>query len=269
MTVTLIVSMALVGCFSGFMAGLLGLGGGLIMVPFLTYFLRNENLNPNLPVKMAIATSMAIIVFTSISSVRAHHKLGKVQWRIVFSFIPGIVLGSALASSWVFPALKGATLSILFGLFVGFLATRMFIDKKPKPTRQLPNTPGMLGAGSIIGFLSGLVGAGGAFVSVPFMTWCNVPMHLAVATSAAMGLPIALSNVVGYIYSGWDVADLPAYTLGYIWLPALISMASCSVITAPMGARMAHRLPVVKLKRIFALMMYFLAGYMLYTGINS
>ena len=145
----------------------------------------------------------------------------------------------------------------------------MFLNKRPKPTRQLPGFKGLFGMGSVIGFLSGLVGAGGAFVSVPFMTWCNVAIHNAVATSAALGFPIALANVLGYIIAGQNVANLPAYSFGYIWLPALAIIASCSVLLAPWGARAAHRLPVAQLKRVFASVLYLLAAYMLYTAFSA
>ena len=134
-----------------------------------------------------------------------------------------------------------------FGLFVGFSATQMFLDKKPEPSRQVPGFAGLLTAGSGIGFLSGLVGAGGGFISVPFMTWCNVAIHNAVATSAALGFPIALFNALGYVYSGWGTEGLPTASLGYVWVPAWLAMTSCSMLTAPWGARSAQKLPVQKL----------------------
>jgi uncharacterized membrane protein YfcA len=115
--------------------------------------------------------------------------------------------------------------------------------------------------------VSGLVGAGGGFISVPFMAWCNVAIHQAVATSAALGFPIALANVTGYVISGFQLTDLPAYSLGYVWLPGLLVIAVCSVTTAPLGASTAHKLPVKALKKIFAGILYLLAGYMLYRGL--
>lgn len=239
------------------------------MVPFISAILSARGLAPGLAVKMAIATSMASIVFTSISSVRAHHRKGAVRWDIVKSLAPGIVLGGLAASVGVFSVLKGSALALVFAVFVGFSATQMFLDKKPAPTRQIPGTAGLLGAGGVIGFLSGLVGAGGGFVSVPFMTWCNVAIHNAVATSAALGFPIAVSNVIGYAISGQTVEGLPPYSFGYIWLPALVVVASGSVMTAPVGARAAHALPVKKLKRLFAALLYVLAAYMLYKGLWS
>lgn len=263
----LIIQLALLGLGTGFLAGLLGIGGGMLMVPFITIILSGRGVGPDLSVKMAIATSMATIIFTSISSVRAHHKRGAVRWELVRGLAPGIVLGGAIASLGVFALLKGTWLALFFAAFVSFSATQMFLDRKPAPTRQVPGTVGLMGAGGVIGFLSGLVGAGGGFVSVPFMTWCNVAIHNAVATSAALGFPIALANVVGYVVSGQSVQDLPPYSFGYIWLPALGVIAVCSVLTAPLGARAAHKLPVKQLKRVFASILYLLAAYMLYKGL--
>ena len=265
----LIVELALLGVGTGFLAGLLGIGGGMLMVPFITIILANRHVSPDLAVKMAIATSMATIMFTSISSVRAHHRRGAVRWEIVKRLAPGIVIGSIVASLGVFALLKGSYLAIFFGLFVSFSATQMFLDKKPKPTRQMPGAGGQMAAGGFIGFLSGLVGAGGGFISVPFMTWCNVPIHNAVATSAALGFPIAVANVMGYVISGQTVQNLPEASFGYIWLPALVVIAVTSFFTAPLGARAAHSIPVGKLKRVFACLLYVLAAYMLYKGLSS
>ena len=263
----LILELAALGLVTGFLAGLLGIGGGMIMVPFISAILSGRGVEPGLAVKMAIATSMATIIFTSVSSVRAHHKKGAVRWDIVKALAPGIVLGAMVASLGVFALLKGASLYFVFAAFVAFSGSQMFLDKKPAPTRQLPRTAGLLGAGGVIGALSGLVGAGGGFVSVPFMTWCNVAIHNAVATSAALGFPIALANVVGYVIAGQGLQGVPPYSFGYLWLPALVVIASCSVLMAPLGARAAHALPVKKLKRAFAVVLFTLAIYMLYKGI--
>jgi len=269
LTPLLIFELAVLGLGTGFLAGLLGIGGGMLMVPFITFILSAQGVEADLAVKMAIATSMATIIFTSISSVRAQHKRGAVRWDIVKGLAPGIVLGSLIASMGVFALLKGSWLAFFFASFVSFSATQMLLDKKTKPTRTIPGTPGLIGAGGVIGFLSGLVGAGGGFVSVPFMTWCNVAIHNAVATSAALGFPIALANAVGYIIAGQNVQDLPAGAVGYIYLPALLVIACVSVLMAPLGVRAAHALPVKSLKRVFAGLLYTLAAYMLYKGITA
>lgn len=260
--------LAVLGVCTGFLAGLLGIGGGMIMVPFLTYLLALKGAAPDLAVKMAIATSMATIVFTSISSVRAHHKRGAVRWDLVKSLTPGILLGGMVASLGVFSLLKGAWLALFFAFFVGFSATQMMLDKKPAPTRQMPGTAGSVTAGGVIGFLSGLVGAGGGFVSVPFMVWCNVAVHSAVATSAALGFPIALTNALGYVVAGQSLTQLPEGSVGYIYLPALLVISVTSVVMAPLGVKAAHALPVAKLKRVFASVLYVLAAYMVYKGLS-
>ncbi len=263
----LVVELLALGCFTGFLAGLLGIGGGMLLVPFMTLILSQHGVAAALSVKMAIATSMATILFTSISSVRAHHKRGAVRWDLVRTLAPGIVLGGLVAGAGVFALLKGTTLALVFALFVGFSATQMLLNKKPAASRQMPGAPGRLAAGGVIGFISGLVGAGGGFISVPFMTWCNVPMHNAVATSAALGFPIALANTVGYVVGGWSLANPLPGAVGYLWLPALAVIATASVLFAPLGARAAHAMNVQQLKRVFAGMLYLLAAYMLYKAL--
>ena len=265
----LILELAALGLTTGYMAGLLGIGGGMLIGPFLTLILSHRGLSADLSIKMAIATSMATIMFTSISSVRAHHQRGAVRWDVVKGLAPGIVLGGMIASIGIFSLLKGSWLAIFFSLFVGFSATQMFLDKKPKATRQMPGTAGQMAAGTLIGCLSGLVGAGGGFISVPFMVAHNVRILNAVATSAALGFPIALANTVGYVVSGSALADLPPYSLGYVWLPGLAVIATCSVLTAPLGAKMAHRLPIATLKKVFSAVLYSLSAYMLFKGLSS
>jgi uncharacterized protein len=162
---------------------------------------------------------------------------------------------------------RGAGLALCFAAFIGVSATQMLLDRKPHPSRQLPGTAGLTAVGSGIGLLSGLVGAGGAFLTVPFMVWCNVSIHSAVATSAALGFPIALSNSLGYVVGGWSLPpELPG-TVGYLYLPALAILSIASVLMAPVGARVTHRTDVRPLKRAFALLLYALAGYMLYRGL--
>jgi uncharacterized membrane protein YfcA len=264
----LIVELLVLGVFTGFLAGLLGIGGGMVMVPFMTLLLTAKGLPSAYVVKIAIATSLATICFTSLSSVWSHHKRGAVRWDVVKLFAPGIVVGSLLGAQ-VAKALPSPVLAFLFALFVAFSGTQMLLDRKPKPTRQLPGGVGMFASGGGIGVLSALVGAGGGFISVPFMTWCNVPIHKAVATSAALGFPIAVAGTVGYIVAGWSLQGMPSGTLGFLYLPALVTIAIASVMTAPLGARAAHSMNVRQLKRVFALMLYALAAYMLYKAFSG
>ncbi|OGB22221.1 MAG: hypothetical protein A3I66_17780 [Burkholderiales bacterium RIFCSPLOWO2_02_FULL_57_36] len=263
MDVSLILAFLILGSATGFAAGLLGIGGGMLLVPFITFLMVTQEFPKELIIHMAIATSLATIMFTSISSVRAHHKRGAVSWNIVKLLAPGILIGSWIGP-WIGKHLSSSGLALFFAAFVAFSATQMLLNKKPPASHDLPKAPGMLGAGGIIGILSGLVGAGGGFVSVPFMMWCNVKIHNAVATSAALGFPIALAGTLSNIYYGMSTPGLPAGSLGFIYLPALLVISAASVLTAPLGARTAHKLPVKSLKRIFAVLLYALAAYMLY-----
>lgn len=264
--VALYLELIVLGIGAGFLAGLLGIGGGMVLVPFLTALLTSQavGVSADLGVKMAIATSMATIVFTSASSVYAHQRRGALRWDLVKLLAPGIVIGSLVASAGVFALLKGRWLAAGFGVFVAWSALKMLQARKAGADKPLPGPAGLAAAGGGIGFMSGMVGAGGGFISVPYMTNRSVPMHTAVATSAALGFPIALTNVAGYIWSGLQAPNLPPHALGYVWLPGLVTIAIFSMLTAPFGAKAAHALPVLKLKRIFACLLLLLAAYMLY-----
>jgi uncharacterized protein len=262
----LIIELLLLGACGGFLAGLLGIGGGMVLVPFMTFFLSQVGFPESLIIKTAIATSLSTICFTSLSSVRAHARRGMVRWDLVPAFVPGLIVGSLVGAHLV-KMLSAVFLTLWFALFVGFSATQMVRDKKTKPTRHLPGPWGLGLIGIVIGLLSAVVGAGGGFISVPFMTWCNVPIHQAVGTSAALGFPLALAGTVGYIWSGWSLEGLPSGTLGFIFWPALFIIASASVCTAPIGAKTAHAMNVKQLKRSFGVVLYLLAAYMLYKAI--
>jgi len=261
--VLLITELLALGVSVGFLAGLLGVGGGMMMVPFMSYLLTQRGVEPGLAVKMAIATSMACVLFTSISSGRAHNKLGAVRWDIARAMAPGIVVGGLAAGAGAFALLKGQGLALGFACFIGYTALKMLRDHKPRPGRQMPGAVGTAGVGAGIGFISGLLGAGGAFLSVPFMTWCNVPPRHAVGTSAALGFPIALSATAGYVISGWGLAPALPGAWGYLYLPALVVVAAASMSLAPLGARMAQTIDVLLLKRFFAVMLLALAASML------
>jgi uncharacterized membrane protein YfcA len=219
-------------------------------------------------VHMAVATSLATILFTSASSVRAHHQRGAVLWHIVKFLAPGIVAGSLLGAQ-IAGRLPTAVLALLFATFVGFSATQMILDRKPKVLGEMPRPPGMFAAGGVIGVLASLFGAGGGFVSIPFMVRCNVKIHNAVATSAALGFPIAAAGTIGYVIAGWSVPAMPSGSVGFIYLPALFSVAVASVLMAPLGARTAHAMNTKALKRAFAVLLYVLAGYMLYKAYRT
>jgi uncharacterized membrane protein YfcA len=268
MTGTLLAALLAMGLFSGFAAGLLGIGGGMILVPFMTMVFTALRFPPRLIVHMAIATGLATILFTSISSVRAHHRQGAVRWDIVRLFTPGILAGSWIGP-WIGKQMNAVAMALFFAMFVAAAATQMLINKKPAGTRQLPGKGGMFAGGGGIGLLSGLVGAGGGFVSIPIMTWFSVRIHQAVATSAALGFPVALAGTLSNIWFGRGEAGLPPHSLGFIYLPALAIIATSSVLMAPLGARTAHRWPVQRLRRVFAYILYALAIYMLWKGLAS
>ena len=270
MSIQIILALAALGCCTGFLAGLLGIGGGMVLTPVLTLLLAYAGIPIEHIVHVAIATSMGTILFTSLSSVRAHAKRGAVLWNVVFAMAPGILVGGLLGAQ-ISGALPTFWVAMIFAVFVYFSAAKMFLNTKPTPSRHLPGTAGMFGAGTVIGVISALVGAGGGFISVPFMTWCNVKMHNAVGTSAAFGFPIAFAGTIGYIISGWGLTGLPGwpYTIGYIHLPALICVAATSIFFAPLGAKVAHATDTKPLKRIFACMLFVLASYMLWKAISS
>lgn len=213
---------------------------------------------------MALATSMAAIIVTSISSLRAHHQHQAVIWSVVLAIAPGIIAGT-FAGAVVAAMIPTVPLAIFFVVFMSYVALQMMLNVKPKPSRELPGKLGLSAVGMLIGVVSALVAIGGGSLSVPFMTWCNVKLQNAIGTSAAIGLPIALSGSLGYWLSGWHIEAMPALSFGYIYLPAVLSMTVLSVITAPVGASLAHRLPVATLKKLFAIMLIALSSKMLHT----
>jgi uncharacterized protein len=251
-----------VGMIAGVLAGLLGVGGGLIIVPMVVFALTWQGAPGEHVMHIALGTSMASIIFTSLSSFWAHHKHGAVHWTVVRRIVPGILtgtfLGSCLASVLSTKFLKG-----FFVLFIYYVALQMLTKRTPKPSRSLPGTAGMFGVGNAIGVVSSLVGIGGGTLSVPFMMWCNIAVHEAIGTSAAIGFPIAIGGTVGYIFNGWHVSNLPGHSIGFIYFPALAGIVCASMLTAPLGVRLAHSLPVARLKSFFAVLLLFVGTRML------
>ena len=252
------------GLLVGFVAGLLGVGGGLIIVPVLIALFQTYAIATGIEPQLALGTSLASIFFTSISSMRAHHRHGALEWSLVRRITPGILAGTLLGALLA-SQLSAYVLKLCFTLFLFYAATQMWLDFIPRPHRNLPGVAGTTLAGAVIGAVSSWVGIGGGTLSVPFMLWHNLPLHRAIATSSAIGLPIAVAGAIGYVLGGWDSVSLPEYSLGFVYLPALTGIVLGSVLTAPLGARTAHRLPVRPLKRIFALLLYVLAARMVFT----
>lgn len=258
----------LMGLFVGYFAGLLGIGGGLILVTLMVYLFKLQGFPADRLLHLALGTSITSIVFTSISSLRAHHKHGAVRWDIVRACSVGLVAGTLLGTV-VADSLKSSYLAVFFVVFVYYSATKMLLNTKPKPSRQLPGKLGMNVAGVIIGVVSALVGVGGGVMTIPLMTMCNVPMRNAIGTSAALGLPIAIAGSIGFIATGLGKDHLPPLSLGYVYLPALVGIVVGTFITVPWGARMAHSMPVTRLTKIFAVILFILATRMLWSLFTS
>lgn len=251
------------GLVTGVLAGLMGVGGGLVIVPAMTLIFDAQGFPHAYLAHTVLGTSLATIVFTSISSFRAHHKRGAVNWRIVRDITLGILVGT-FCGTWVASQLSTNFLKIFFAIFLYFVAAQMFLDIKPKGSRDLPGIMGMNLMGLLIGVVSALVGIGGGSMSVPFMIWCNVDTRNAIGTSAAIGFPIAIAGAAGYVVNGLGVTGLPPMTLGFVYLPALLGIALLSIVTAPLGAKLAHTLPVPVLKKGFALLLVVMATRMLW-----
>jgi uncharacterized protein len=252
------------GALVGFLAGLLGIGGGMTLVPVLAAMFTAQHFAPAHTVHLALGTGMASIVFTSSSSVRAHHGLGGVDWSLVRRLGPWMVAGTLLSttlSGWV----PQRALAVAFAAIVYAGATQLLFGRKPGAGRGLPGAPVLALIGVLFGIVTGLVSAGGAFMTVPFMLFCGVAMTTAIGTSAALGVPVAVVGTFGYVFSGWHVADLPSLALGFVDGPALLGIVAGSVLTAPLGARAAHRMPVLTLRRIYAGLLFVLASKMLWT----
>lgn len=251
-----------IGLAVGFFAGLLGIGGGAVMVPLLVLVFGAQALPADQIVHLALGTSMASIAFTSISSMRAHHAHGAVDWAIARAMAPGILAGSFCAAllAGIIPR---RPLALMFTAVVFYAATQILLDLRPKRSRELPGGVGLFTAGATIGAVASLVAAGGAFLCIPFLAWCRVPLRRAIGTAAAVGLPIALAGTLGYVVQGLRADGLPALSLGYVYLPALVLVVATSMAAAPLGARIAHRLPVKQLRIIFAVLLYVLAVRML------
>ena len=240
-----------VGAVAGVVAGLLGVGGGVVMVPALDLVFAALGYPPQTSHHVALGTSLACIVFTAASSTRAHHKRDAVQWPIVKSVAPGLLLGTLLGSRLA-ALLPTQPLKIIFIVFLFYISAQMLLGFKPKPSRQLPDWQGMTLIGTGIGVTAALVGIGGGGIFVPVLTFCNVAMHMAVGTAAAIGIPVALAGTAGYVINGLGNPHLPPHTVGYVSLTALAGITVMSVFTAPLGAKLAHSLPVKALKKVFA-----------------
>lgn len=244
----------MLGVVAGILAGLLGVGGGLIIVPVLFALFTQIGMDHAVIMHVAIATSLATILFTSIASTYAHHRHRAVIWSAFWRLTPGILCGAFIGASFA-DYLPTSVLIICFAIFELIVAYQMWFAFKPGASRSLPGSSGMLATGGVIGSVSAIVGIGGGTLTVPFLSWCNQGIRHAVATSSACGFPIALASVVAYLFLGQDEPNIPKQSIGYIYLPAFMSISLMSLLFAPLGAKFAHRLPVMTLKKIFAILL--------------
>ena len=253
-----IIAFLLLGSIVGFMAGLLGIGGGGIMVPVLTTLFLYQGIAIENVVHLALGTSMASIIMTSLSSLRAHHAKQAVIWPIVKRMSLGIVLGTFLAT---YLASRASTLylALFFASFMAYVSLQMFLNKKPKPSRTLSGKTGLFFAGSGIGAISALVSIGGGSLTVPYLTWQNIEIKKAIGTSAAIGLPISIAGTLGYLINGTSLSSTDQYTFGFVYLPAVVLISIASFITAPYGVKLVHKLPVSMIKKVFAILLIILS----------
>jgi uncharacterized protein len=248
----------LLGAAVGFFGGLFGIGGGTLLVPVLLFLFTARHFPAAYAMHLALGTSMATIVFTALSSLYQHHRHGAVNWRVVGTLTPGILAGTA-AGTTLAAVISSRTLGVIFAAFVLIASLRVMLDAKTRPSRQLPRPFGLTAAGMFIGGLGAMVSIGGGAIMVPFFVWCNMPLRKAIGTSAAAGFPLAAGGTLGYVLAGMQATSLPGPHLGYVYLPALLGTASASVLAAPLGARLTHRMNVALLRRLFALLLLGLA----------
>ncbi|PIE40720.1 MAG: hypothetical protein CSA49_07060 [Gammaproteobacteria bacterium] len=241
---------------AGLLAGLLGLGGGIVIVPVLVFTFKLLRFPEEVLTHLAVGSSLATIIATSYGSVKQHHAKGAVRWDILRFLAIGLVAG-ALVGAGIADFLKGRVLQILLGSFAILIAVQMAAGLKPNAHRDVPGSSGLIASGGLIGLASAVFGIGGGSLTVPYLTWCNVKMQHAVGTSSAAGMPIAIAGTLGFVVAGWNAPHLPEYSFGYVYLPAFLGIAITSVIFSQVGARFAHRMPADTLKKCFAVILVF------------
>jgi uncharacterized membrane protein YfcA len=250
-----------VGVFVGFFAGLLGIGGGAVMVPILSLTFASRGFSSDHVVHMALATSMATIIPGAFASAWTHHQHQAVNWDVLRKMVPGILVGTFSGAITAHFA-STAFLKSFFVGFICFLAVQLLFDIRPKSRHALPGSTGLFAFGVLMGVISSFAGIGGAVLSIAFLTWCNMRMHEAIGTAAAIGVPLAIAGTVGFVATGMMDRELPPWSLGYVYLPAFAGIAITSFVVAPLGAKLAHRMPVVVLRRGFVVFLVALAAKM-------
>ncbi|MGZ5008095.1 MAG: sulfite exporter TauE/SafE family protein [Methylobacter sp.] len=249
----------LLGTVSGLVAGLFGIGGGLVIVPVLAVLFAGSGFPAEQVMIMSVATSLATIIFTSISAVLAHHRLNSVVWHKVLALAPGIMIGAAIGSV-IADHISGNVLRFIFIVYLLSVGVQMALQLKPKPGQKQLTKELDLAAATVMGIFSSLLGIGGGTLIVPFLVHFQTPMRNAVAIASACGLPIAVAGSIGYALLGRDMLQLPDWSLGYIYMPSFFGIVLTSIYTAPIGAKLAHKLPSEELKRYFSLLLFVMAA---------
>ena len=261
--VEIFVASIALGLVAGLLAGLFGIGGGLIIVPVLTMLLSTQGVASHHVLLIAIATSLASIMLTAIASVRAHHRLGRVCWATVYRLSPMIMLGAG-SGSLVAAQLPTQVLKHILVIFLLYVATLMALQVKPQSNAVTPAKYLDYSVALLIGALSAIVGIGGGTLTVPYLVHRQHTMHSAVAIASACGLPIAIAGTLSYALLAWHTTDLPAWNVGYVCLPAFVGIGLGSILTAPLGAKLAHYLPAQQLKRYFSVLLFIMAAKLLW-----
>ena len=253
------------GVVAGLLGGMLGVGGGIVVVPALIWIFKQEGVQPEVLTHLAIGTSLAGIIFTSLSAISAQQKRGAIDWAVVRLLVPATLIGG-LISGYLAGFIPAGTLKMIFSIFLLIVSLQLLTKWQPAAHWTLPGPKGLWGVGLGIGSLSAMMGIGGGTISVPFLHACNVDMKRAIAISTTLGFPIALFGAAGFVLSGWHHPGLPALSLGYVDLPVLFAVGATSMLVAPLGVRLAHHLPVVKLKRAFGILLLLVALQMLFNS---
>lgn len=244
---------ALFGSISGVLAGLFGIGGGVVLVPFFLWLFTKQGFPQDTVMHTAIATSLATIIITSISSVTAHHRLGSLLWDIVAKLTPGVFIGAIIGAALA-DHLPADSLRMFFAVYLFFVGVEMAFQWQPKRAKEQASSVVLRFSGVVIGILSSILGIGGGTLTVPLLSRFNVPMRNAVAVSSACGLPIAISGTISFAVLGWNKPGLSEGSIGYIYWPAFVGIVLTSTLMAPVGAKLAHKLPTKSLKRFFSLL---------------
>ena len=257
----MIIEFLMIGLLAGYLAGFLGIGGGFVVVPALTWLLLKDSATAPFAIHMAVATSLATMLVTSLSSIAAHHRKKAIRWPLVKSLAPGLVIGAVLGA-FLADCMEGEMLVRVVGVFAILAGLQLVLARKPSGEKPLPGQPGVSMVGLVIGGISSLIGIGGGALTGPWQMWHGIRAQNAVATSAACGYPIAVAGTFAFIFLGAG-AELPDGALGYIHLPAFAGIAVASALSAPLGAATVHRLPPALVKRLFGVFLLLVGARML------